>query len=289
MEDVRKFLRDLDGAIQSSRDTVTIAVDRGVLYATAGGLIGALTLQAPLIASEKRRGDYREIARLRIEARRPLNILLRREGTDDAEHVESGVAKEVATGDAEFDRAVYVETDCDGPVVNAVLNAEVRAATLALFRLHRGSLTLNSIIIDDETGQVTARWMRLGKGKGEVDREWVASVVSTFDTLRASLPEIVDAGKRPRRLLPRVVQAAGYVSLPGLFVVAKVLGTGPRISNEALFIGLLLGGITSAVLIVACYVLIRGHWDSPETRASAMVTCFFLPVEIGLIFAKLCS
>jgi hypothetical protein len=289
VDKIREFLADLDGAERSSEDTFSVALGRGVLHATVGGFPGAFTLHTPLITAERRRAGYREIAKPRIEARRPLKILLRREGTDDAKYVASGMAKEVATGDAEFDRAIYVESDCDDTILNAVLNADVRAATMALFRLHRGSLTLNSIIVDDEDGCVTARWMKLGKGTGEVDREWVSAAVSKFSAFCASLPEIMDAGRMSHRLLPRAVRAAQYASLVGLFLVAGFLGSGPRISNGALLTGFLLGGIASAVLVVACYILIRGHSDSPETRAGAMVACFFLPVEICLILTKLCG
>lgn len=289
MDKIRELLQEIDGAERSARDTFSVALGRGVLQATAGGFPGAFTLQAPLIAAEKRRGDYREIARPRIEARRPLRILLRREGTDDAEHVASGMAKEVATGDAEFDRAIYVESDCDDPILNAVLNADVRAATLALFRLHRGSLTLNAIIVDDEDGSVTARWMKLGNGTGEVDREWLIAVVSTFDALCSSLPDVVDAGERHQRLLPQIVRAANWASLLGLFPMAAVLGSGPRVTMAAIYPGILLGGITSALLILACHLLIRGHSDSPETRSRAMVACFWLPFELSLTVAKLCA
>lgn len=81
---------------------------------------------------------YRESGIERIGAPRPLMIELSLEGEDERRAKRTGVSREVQTGDAAFDRGVYVCSSSEDRVVSRVLaSARLRAAVRLLLEGRR--------------------------------------------------------------------------------------------------------------------------------------------------------
>src|SRR6185369_13478406 len=94
-----------------------------------------MTLSFPYDAvARPSEGLYRD--KRGLSALRPLAIELRREGDADVEAKDTGLSVEWQSGDAEFDRDVYVTSPTTDPrVLGAVLGPAARDAVRALLDL----------------------------------------------------------------------------------------------------------------------------------------------------------
>ncbi|MBI2395085.1 MAG: hypothetical protein HYV09_36280 [Deltaproteobacteria bacterium] len=178
-------LRGLAGPTAANADSFVIArahLRIDVIY--TGGSSSSVTLKAtydhvakPVSPAE----GYRDVGLLR--APRPMHITLRPEDAGDVAAKRERLSVEWQTGDEEFDRRVYVDSDTtDRAVLSAVLNAEVRAATLALM-----DLGFKTVIIDDG-GQVIARVVEFVQRVPRANRGRLA--VDAFARLLGNLPAV---------------------------------------------------------------------------------------------------
>jgi hypothetical protein len=134
-------------------------------------------------------GGYRDAPRA-LRAVRPLLIKLRPEEQHDVQAKREGLSVEWQAQDPEFDRRVYVETPTtDALVLGAVLNAEVRAATLTLL-----DLGFRAVHIDDG-GRVRTTLVEFVHARPPpADRGRRA--VEAFARLIGNLPHVEHTGTR---------------------------------------------------------------------------------------------
>jgi hypothetical protein len=133
-------------------------------------------------------GGYRGGAARSLVATRPLGIHLRREKDEDVDAKRRGIADEWQSGDPAFDRRVYVETPTTDPaVLGAVVNSEVRQATLALF-----DLGFQQVEIDTD-GSVHARMDEFSRAGGPREGRG-RPAVEAFALLASNLPPVKHSG-----------------------------------------------------------------------------------------------
>lgn len=207
-------------------DSFVIARDRlRIEVSYSGGSSSSLTLTArydDVARPVPPAAGYRDVVAA-LRAPRPMRITLRPEDGSDVAAKREGVSVEWQTGDEEFDPRVYVETDTTEPaVLSAVLNAEVRAATLALI-----DLGFKTVILDDD-GEVIARVVEFVQRVPRPKRGQRA--IDAFARLLSNLPSVthVHAPREPVPLLGwtrllGVIGAIGWglnVGYVGLIVIS---------------------------------------------------------------------
>lgn len=161
----------------------------------SGGSSSSLTLvatydtAAQLSKQEPRpkAAGYRESAKDgKLVAIRPMNIQLRPETTDDADDKASGVSREHQTGDHEFDRDVYVDSESADDVLSAVLCEPVRSGARQLIKLG-----LKLVVIDDVLGRVTASMSEFTRPGDQSLR--AKEICNAFALLLSGLPPVARA------------------------------------------------------------------------------------------------
>jgi hypothetical protein len=89
---------------------------------------------------------------LRLHAIRPMKVVLCPERKDHVEAKAAGIDREHQTGDAVFDRRVYIDVPSPEPLPHLFWSDAVRGAVLGLF-----DRNFQSIVLDDDSGLITAR------------------------------------------------------------------------------------------------------------------------------------
>lgn len=157
-------------------------------------------------------GGYRDAAPL--AGPRPMRIELRPEMFVDRIAKDEGVSVEWQSGDADFDREVYVDSPVtDAALLSRVLDAEVRGGVLELF-----AIGFTSVEIDDAHGRVVAHLPKRGfgvAGEGGAGLRALAAFERVFTSLpaiEAVAPRVV---KRPlwraANLLLTLIGGAGWL------------------------------------------------------------------------------
>lgn len=251
------------------------------------GTSAQLTLSVPYDAVAKRResgeavvGGYRDGARRRLRAIRPMLITLTVEtpAHRDAKELDGDV--EYQTGDPRFDDAVYIDAPSQEPL-GVVLGSEVaRRAVLELFKLE-----LTAIVIDDERGLVTARCTSFPKLTLE-SHDHGRRAATAFAELVKNLPPVVASGaEHPRDPLAGPTKLFTTISLV-LFILGPpvyfgFMSTG-RCDAEAPssdcympgVVGLVVAFATALVLAFVMRPMLRarfGGTSSSSRRINALV------------------
>jgi len=231
-----------------------------------------------------------------IVAIRPLEIQLRAENEHDRRAKAKGIAIEAQTGDAEFDRAVFVDSPTEHDVVAQVLGSPaLRQAVRELLEVGITPVTL------DEDGRIeilVRDFSRLRR-----DPAWL---LETLATIAREVPEVRASGaKRKPDPWPAVLVLLGVLGLIGMVLtplaVFTVLpdrcyvsdGEGSSLScvDPACCQPLTLGGGAGALLGVllafSLFRAIRGTSSAHRIRLGAALAAFVVCVEAGLLFAHL--
>jgi hypothetical protein len=138
-------------------------------------------------------GGYRD-ATTTLTGPRPLRIELRSETRVDQMAKNEGVSVEWQSGDADFDRAVYVDSPvADAAILARVLDVEARGGVLALF-----ALGFTEVEIDDAHGLVVAR---LPKRKFVVAGEETPGLgaLIAFERVLSNLPAVEGTATRAEK------------------------------------------------------------------------------------------
>jgi hypothetical protein len=146
------------------------------------------------------RGGYRDPASAPLVATRPLSIILRPENAADTAAKREGVASEWASGDRQFDDAIYVSSPKhESDLFAHVLNQDVRAGAVELLM----NLGFESIEIDDANGHVSTKTSVGVRPGGEEDKkreedkdDRSARVLEAFERIVANLPKVTASGKK---------------------------------------------------------------------------------------------
>jgi hypothetical protein len=207
-------LRSLAGPGAAAGNAFSIVHDRlriEVSYVTGSSKSLTLTARYDQVAHRRPspRG-YRDAVPPKLGATRPLGLVLRPELAHDVAAKREGVSVEWQSGDGAFDARVYVETPTtDAAVLGAVLNAEVRAAVLALMAL--GFLR---VCIDDD-GEVSARIVEFTQ-RGPVAPGRGRQAVEAFARLLGNLPALTHTGaSHPPTPLAGLTRLLGVLGLLG--------------------------------------------------------------------------
>lgn len=227
-------------------------------YAPRGG--------PPVVAA-----GYRESGIERMAAARPLMIELTLEGEDERRAKGAGVSREVQTGDAAFDRAVYVCSSSEDRVVSRVLaSARLRAAVRLLLEDGFGTIE-----IDDEHGNITAQ-----RGVAGRARAGAAAVARAFADIARDVPVVDQTGRRRRRTGPIAAGIGLLFGVPAVVVAAFI--TGPALSVA---LGCAAGGALGAAVAIPIARTQHGRSDS-HWRVRAV---YFELVSAGVLFGTIAA
>ncbi len=270
-----------------------------------GGSSSSLTLSARYDVAARRApdgtrqaGSYRDPARGALVAVRPMAIHLRAEQAADVDAKAAGINREIQTGDAAFDAAVYVSSPGDDEaVIGAVLGPEVRRGAAALLALGVGR-----IAIDDDDGRVEARLVGFLSDKPSAERG--PAMIAAFAELLRGLPVVQRAaGGHPpdpwRRRLQwgGVLALLGFIALmPVYMVVAGTVGCTEGGSEDgeinlkpgcstplllAVVAAVILGALGAALATAFVSPHLRGRSSSAMRIAGLQIVAFSLFAELG--------
>lgn len=287
MHEVKRIFQRM--AVSGEAQSFSIPAANGAVRASFSDSLARFSLSVPMPEASSTFAPYRGGAAPQVAVERPLDIQLRAQTDEDAEYARSGIARKVCTGDADFDASIYIDTDCPDEAVLAVLTQEARAALLHLFAVPRGRLRLEAVSIDDAHGRVSVQWSAIPRVPPELSAEQAESIVTAVDALSVALPAVRSIGARKRRRgIGALFPAANWLALLMLPVALYVFSTGRR-STEQVVWGAVSGAAVGACLILLVHVFIRGRSNSPEIRGRAIGAAFWLPIELGVIIARLLS
>lgn len=191
---------------------------------------------------------YRDPGIERLGAARPMMIELALETEDDWRAKRSGVSREVQTGDAGFDRAVYVCSSSEDRVVSRVLaSGRLRAAVRMLLEDGFGPLE-----IDDENGNIATR-----RGISARARAGADEVARAFAVIAREVPVVERTARRVRRAWPLAAMVALLVGVPA--VIGAAFFTAPP---GWVALACLVGGTLGAGLGILIGHTQRGRSDS---------------------------
>jgi hypothetical protein len=198
-------LRALAGGPEGDRFVISRR-GRSITVTHNSGSTSSLTLRASYDAAAR--------ADQGLVAPRPLDIVLR----SDAPHE---LPTAYRTGDARFDGAVFVDTPTTNQQVLAVvLDAEVRAAVLALFALDFHRVTIDTQCALDGADVVEAYLWTFASSEPPHAR--AARALDAFSDILDHLPKIASSGEEPA--FPKTPL---WVNLAGWFGVVGVLAFVP--------------------------------------------------------------
>lgn len=191
MGNIDTELRALAGSTTDNSFTILRGMHRvNVSFATDNDDdITSLSLATPYnVVARAVPGGYRDATPL--TGPRPMRIELRPETIVDRAAKSEGVSVEWQSGDADFDREVYIDSPvADAALLSRVIDAEVRGGALALF-----ALGFSAVEIDDAYGLVVAR---LPKARFVASVETPGLVaLAAFERVFSNLPAI--EGTAPR-------------------------------------------------------------------------------------------
>lgn len=274
-----------------------------------GGSSSSLTLSAPYDAVARRApegasttGSYRDSAERALLAVRPMAIHLRAERAADVDAKRAGINREIQTGDATFDAAVYVSSPGDDErVLAAVLSPEVRRGAAALLALGVGRIS-----IDDDDGRVEARLVGFLSDRPSAERG--PALIAAFAELLRGLPKVRRAaGGHPPDPWRRRLQwggglaFAGFIGLmPVYMLIAGTVGCTEGGSEDgeinlkagcsaplllALVAAVVLGALGAALANVFVSPRLRGRSSSALRIAGLQIVAFSLCAELGFYIA----
>jgi hypothetical protein len=213
-------------------------------------------------------GDYRGGGIEHLAGPRPLAIELSPESDDDRRAKQSGISREVQTGDAAFDETVYVTSARSDRLVHAVLaSSDLRRAVLTLFDAY-----FDQIVIDDDDANITAR----RNFTGRID---AAALAHAFATIANEVP-IIEPTRRVRT--GWITSALGVLVLCVPFAVGVALMAAPA---RWVLPGGLAGGLVGTGVGWLIALTQRGRSDSHVRRRMITFAAGAIGVEAGLIAA----
>lgn len=113
-----------------------------------------------------------------------MRITLRRETSEEVDAKQRGISREFQSGDAAFDRDVYVDTATDDEVLRYVLvSPALRASVLAL--LDEG---VRAVELDDVKGEINASLYSFAHAKHDPAR--ARRIVEAFDRVARGAPPV---------------------------------------------------------------------------------------------------
>jgi hypothetical protein len=214
---------------------------------------------------------YRESGIERIAAARPLMIELSLEGEDERRAKRAGVSREVQTGDATFDRGVYVCSSSEDRVVSRVLaSPRLRAAVRMLLEDGFGKIE-----IDDENGNITTQRGISGHARAEA-----AAVARAFADIARDVPVVDQTGRRRRRTWPIAAGIGLLFGVPAVVVTAFI--TAPILWVA---LGCAAGGALGAAVAVPIARTQHGRSDS-HWRVRAV---YFELVSTGVLLGTIAA
>jgi hypothetical protein len=250
---------------------------------------------APTIASPTYRGGPVRAPR----APRPLRIELVPERSTHLMTKESGVDREVQTGDAAFDREVYIDTRApDEAVLFTLAPEEVRAAVRALFATGVQRVRL------DEDGRHTAHISTFASREAKPGRG--AKMVDAMVALARHVPWIESAGDPPPDRLKSIGATLSVAAVVGFFAQAFVafpLAPAGCVTSDddgsslhcievagsnccaPLGYGALFGIPLGLVIAILAVRSIRGRSDASDLRMTVGFGVFGLVVDACIVVA----
>jgi hypothetical protein len=246
-------------------------------------------------------GGYRDARRPVLVAPRPLGVTLRKETSADRGAKREGINREVETGDAAFDAAVYVDSQSEDHVLLTLLaSPEVRGSAMALLESD-----CRSIQIDHTDGRINLPIIEFLSRTP--DQQRAARIVHNLVCLAEGLPAVQASGA-PAPTNPAclpvvsgcVLAFAGMIGVPILYMAnspgkcmesdedgtSLVCSAGLECCTPGA-VGTLIGaGIALPLLLVVLPRLIRGRSDSSTWLLSARVALFCVLVEIGVLISR---
>jgi len=224
-----KVALEAQKAFDVTIDDVTIHVEYSA-GTTPTVFLSTPYLSRPTAAHVGRDRGYRESPTAAIAAARPLAIELCLESDLDRDAKARGVTRELQTGDAEFDRMIYVDSPAPDEVLASVFAGRaLREACRTL--LDDGFL---EIWIDDERGEITTR-----RGLSTRARLPADQVIRAFAAIARDVPPLETTGRRSRRAKD-LLDGAAAMSVLGVVSLLLVLWGS---ALEAFVVGGLLGGL----------------------------------------------
>ncbi|HEY3818367.1 MAG TPA: hypothetical protein VGL81_14405 [Polyangiaceae bacterium] len=258
------------------------------------GTSHSIVLRTPYGARAATTAGHRDTV-VAPHAARPLAITLRPETTKDARSKSRGIDREVQTGDAEFDAAVYVDTAAPDEAVVFVLGPEaVRAATLALL----GEAGFSTVVVDDTSGDVVATLTSFPKS---VPADRAARVLESFRALAWHVPTVQTLGATRRDRGQRVLLALGLAALAGFVLeialtfalapdgcarregaslVLDCVQVGGRDCCAPMGVGAIVGVPAGLVAGLVAASFFRGRSDSSRRRVAAFIFVAALAFEL---------
>lgn len=273
-----------------------------------GGSSSSLTLSARYDEVARRAPEGAEGAGYRdappgvLLAVRPMAIHLRAEQAADVDAKRTGINREVQTGDAPFDAAVYVSSPGDDEaVLGAVLGPDVRRGAAALLALGVGRIT-----IDDDDGMVEARLTGFLSDRPSAERG--PAMIAAFAELLRGLPKVRRAaGGHPADPWRRRLQWGGGLALAGFIglipvymAVAGAVGCTEGGSEDgeinlkpgcstplllAVVAAVVLGALGAALTSALVSPRLRGRSNSAMRIAGLQIVAFSLFAELGFYAA----
>lgn len=216
-------------------------------------------------------GPYRGgFTREQLSAKRPLFLTLSPESKETRTAKRDGINRELQTGDAAFDDAVYVDSPCDDATLLAILQPRVRSAIAALITAGAAWVKL-----DDSAGKVAVQFERVRERTEAELRE----ILDAFVALVGAVPPLDKAGVQ-RAPEGRVIEWLVLVTL------LAIIGAG-----IACFVSIVRGGYAfrGAGLGALCGIPLvfvpryRGRSNAAEQRSIAGGLLLFLTTSLGAI------
>ncbi len=229
----------------------------------ARGSANGLELETPVEAKDAP-PSLRPGARPAIEGR-PW-VLLRRENWADRLGKRLRINREVQTGDAAFDDAVYLESDASDADVARVLGApEVRRRILQLFAQGCQQVSIN----DGGPRLAVTR-----DPQASLDASAVRATCQDCSIIAAGLPSFRGAASRPPRWVsgPVAMVASAVAAFGGFVAASSAYEDYYPLGSEAIWAGVMVGLGAWLVTMPLVGALVRGRSGSFRVFAA----CFFL-------------
>jgi hypothetical protein len=237
-----------------------------------------ITARVDEVSDSAAAGAYRTTGRA-IARTRPA-MSLRAETGADRLGKRVGIDREVQTGDAAFDAAVYIESDAPDEDVRAALaDARVRRAVRELLAAGEARVELDP---EGLTSVHNLDAARTPIAEADLDR-----ITALLSEAASALPLFLAGRARPRAL-HGAVEAGAIVAGLALFCAMQWLGPAAPIDPEARLLGLG-GGLAIALLVVpAIGLAVRGRWDSASRFVCFSITAL-LVLPMGLYTGLCCA
>jgi hypothetical protein len=167
-------------------------------------------------AAGERSGGYREVVTSSVEVRTTIAISLREAQSSDRILRAPGGQHDLHTGDMEFDKAVFVETQSDHEVVRSLLRDPAsRAAIVELLRAG-----CSSIVLDGRSGDIILHLVR--RSAPMPDPASAVQFLNLIEKLRDAMPAVVRPTRRATTM-KRKTATSLFVDVVIWFLVSVTL------------------------------------------------------------------